>query len=292
MRRNPYKVKDNLLLNDVETTIYEMGFVKRAGIDTIVDLSLRDIGRDVGKLKKISEASGVNIIAGCGLYTYDTVEQAEETMSAEQLAEWMVGELTVGIEGTGIKAGVIGEIGTSETIRPVEEKSLHAAGIAQKQTGLPVYVHIYPWGKEGNKALGILMQHGVSPERVCICHGDVTFDYEYLTSVLKRGAYIEFDDFGKEFCILPEPGGFAGGDFAKDSERVNILKKLIDDGYKQQILLANDVCLKVLLHSYGGWGYDHVISNIVPMMYAAGISQEAIDRIIKLNPISFLTGGS
>jgi phosphotriesterase-related protein len=290
LRRNPYAVKDNLCLNSIDTAIYELGFLKRVGGNTVIDLTLRGIGRDVRNLKMVSQETGVNIVAGCGLYTYDTVSEQEEAMSVDQLAKHFIEELTVGIDGTNIKAGIIGEIGTSDYIRPVEERSLRAAAVASVKTGTPIYVHIYPWGKEGLKSLDILGECGVRAKDVCICHVDVEFDYDYITSVLKRGAYIEFDNFGKEFYILKEPGDFAGGSFARDVERVHVIKRLVEDGYEDNILLANDVCLKELLHSYGGWGYDHVMSNIMTMMVAEGIDKYIVEKLVKKNPNNFLSG--
>lgn len=290
IRRDPYVIKENLLLSSVKTAIKEMNILKRAGADTVVELTLRDIGRDIRKLRRISKRANINIIIGCGLYTYDTVRKEDEALSAEAIAERMIRELTMGIDGTNIKAGVIGEIGTSDSIRPIEEKSLRAAGLAYQRTKLPIYVHLYPWGEEGLKALDILEEYGVRPADVCVCHLDVSFNYKYIVSVLKRGAYVEFDNFGKEFDIQAEGDGFAGGDFAKDGQRVEVIKSLIADGFSSQLLLANDICLKGLLHSYGGWGYDHIITNIAPMMKAKGIEQEAIDEIIRLNPIRFLSG--
>lgn len=290
LRRDPYAIRDNLLLDSMETALYELDFLKRTGAATVIDLTLRGIGRDVRKLQKIAAQAGLNIVAGCGLYTHDTVPPREAAMSVEQLAEHFVAELTAGIEDSPLKAGVIGEIGTSDYIRPVEERALRAAAIASVITGVPIYVHLYPWGKEGLKVLDILGEHGVAPWDICICHVDVAFDDDYIVALLQRGAYVEFDNFGKEFYILKEPGGFAGGAFARDVERVHVIKRLIAAGYEDQILLANDVCLKELLHSYGGWGYDHVIGNIVPMMIAEGIDKDAAAKLVTANPNNFLAG--
>ena len=288
LRRNCYFIRDNMIIDSVETAIYETLFFKQAGGKTIVDLTLPGICRDVLKLKEVSDATGLNIITGCGLYTDDTIPESFRHMDVDELAEHIVSELTVGIESTGIKAGVIGEIGTSENILPDEEKSLRAAAIASKKTGTPIYVHIYPWSANGEKALDIVEEYGVAASSVCICHVDVKFDYDYMVRLLKRGAYIEFDNFGKEFYIIKKPGEFAGGAFANDIERVHMVIKLCEQGFEKRILLANDVPLKVLLRSYGGWGYDHVHSNIVPMLRCEGIDERTLDVLIKENPGRFL----
>ena len=289
LRRNCYLIKDNLIIDSVEDAIRETLFFKQAGGKTIVDLTPVGISRDVHKLKQVSDATGLNIITCCGLYTNDTIPESFRRMDVYELAEHFVSELTVGIGSTEIKAGVIGEIGTSEVIFPDEEKSLRAAAIASKKTGVPIYVHIYPWSYNGEIALDIIESYGVEASSVCICHVDVKFDYDYMIRLLKRGAYIEFDDFGKEFYIVKQPGEFAGGAFASDIERVRMLMKLCEQGFEKNILLANDVCLKILLRSYGGWGYDHVHTNIVPMMLSEGFDSNVLRVLIEKNPALFLT---
>jgi len=72
---------------------------------------------------------------------------------------------------------------------------------------------------------------------------------------------------------------------------VQFIKKLIDKGFTKQILISNDVCLKSMLHLYGGWGYDHIGNNIVPMMEDFGIKPEDINTIIRDNPVRFLERG-
>lgn len=292
LRRDCYLIRDNLIIDDLETAIYEISYLARAGVKTLVDLTLDGIGRDVVKLKAVSAATGVNIIAGCGLYTHDTIPKKFEDMSVDELAEHFIQELTVGIGSTGIKAGIIGEIGTSERIYPIEEKSLRAAALANKTTGVPIYIHTYPWGNAAEKAIDIIEEYGCSASDICICHVDVQFNLDYIIAILKRGAYIEFDDFGKEFYIIKKPGEFAGGAFATDVERVHMLKKLSKLGYANQILMATDVCLKELLRSFGGWGYDHIYSNIIPVMHNEGIDDELINTLINVNPKRFFQGTS
>jgi phosphotriesterase-related protein len=139
------------------------------------------------------------------------------------------------------------------------------------------------------KALDIVKRHGARLDRVSINHIDVDIDLDYCTQLLETGAFIEFDDFGKEYFIDRRFRGFAGGVFARDFERVQAVKALIDAGYLRQILISNDVCLKTLLHKYGGWGYDHILTNVVPMMLDEGITQEQIDVLVRDNPRRFLS---
>ena len=95
---------------------------------------------------------------------------------------------------------------------------------------------------------------------------------------------VEFDDFGKEFYIDPEDRGFAGGVFARDIERVQVVKRLVDDGFAEQLLITNDICLKSMLRHYGGWGYDHILRHVVPMLRHEGVEQSTIDQLLVENP--------
>ena len=288
LSRDPYAVRDNLLMNDVRLAEAELLEFRKAGGDTVVDATSIGLGRDPEALFRISRATGLNVIAGCGYYTYDTHPRDMDARTVDQLAGEMLRDLTVGMQGTGIRAGVIGEIGTSVEIYPNEKKVLQAAAVAQRKTGAGLIVHTYPWGKRGLEALAILVGGGAEARKVSINHVDVELDLDYCASIAEAGAFFEFDNFGKEFFIDRRYRGFAGGVFARDIERVKALGKLIAGGFLQRILMSCDVCLKTLLHRYGGWGYDHILSHIVPMMLDEGITRQQIDVILRENPRVFL----
>lgn len=288
LSRDCYALKDNLLLTDEETAAAELMFYKKAGGQTVVDASLPGIGRSPEGLVRISQKTGLNIIMGTGFYVGETHPEALDSMTDEEIGDLMVRELTEGVNG--ICAGYIGEIGISEIFDDKERRVLRAAAIAHKKTGAAINVHINPWTVNGLEAADILLSAGVAPERICISHVDVENREEYIYALLKKGVYIEFDNFGKEYYIRREVRNSGYGLFVHDTERVTLLKKLIDDGYLKQLLLACDLCLKNLMHKYGGWGYDHVLTNIVPMMEDEGISNEEIHTMLVDNPADWLCG--
>ena len=288
LNRDPYALKDNLSLDDYETQKKELMRFGAAGGHTVVDATMPGIGRDPQKLKKIAEESGVQIIMGTGYYVSSTHPEALNSMTEDEIADEMVRELTEGVDG--VKAGVIGEIGISEIFNDAERRVLRAAAIAHKKTDAGVLVHINPWTENGLEASDILLNAGVAPERIAISHIDVENREEYVFAMLKKGVYVEFDNFGKEYFVEEEARRDGYGCFVTDVERVLFLKKLIEAGYVSQILLSCDVCLKTLLRTYGGWGYDHVLRNIVPMMKEFGIAEADIDTMIRKNPVDFLCG--
>jgi phosphotriesterase-related protein len=284
LRLNPYAVRDNLLVSDMETAVAEAQLFKAAGGRTIVDCTTVGIHRDVRKLRDLAMRTGLNIIAGAGYYTQDTHPIDLGRWSAEEIAEQIVRDLVEGVDGTGIRAGVIGEIGTSREIHPDERKNLTAAALAFQRVRVPIYIHTYPWAKAGIEALDLLLSYNVDPGKIVICHLDIELDVDYMAAILRRGAFLEFDNFGKEFVIEPSERGFAGGIFARDLERVQIIRRLIDEGHLSQILITNDICLKTMLCRYGGHGYAHILKNVGPLMIADGIASENIDRMMVDNP--------
>ena len=287
--KNPYCLKDNLLLDDFDQVSREISSLQSAGCGMVVDCTLRDIGRDPLRLKQLSERTGLNIVMGCGWYTGDTHSPDVAGKRVEELAAELISEIRNGVGNTGIRPGVIGEIGTSWEILSAEWKALEASAIAQKETGLAIQVHIYPWSDNGLPVVRHLISLGVDPERIVICHSDVQPDWRYIRNLLDSGVFVELDNFGKEF--IPGNGNFSGGNFATDKERVQLAAKIIQEGYGEQLLLTNDICLKCMTLEYGGEGYSHIFRNIIPMISGYGIPEEYLrENIMRENPLRMLTG--
>ena len=202
----------------------------------------------------------------------------------------MLKEIREGVGETGIHPGVIGEIGTSEILYPMEQRALLAAANVSLETGFPVYVHTYPWSRAGIEAIDLLLNQGVKPRSICICHLDVCFNEGTIFRALDRGVYVEFDNLSKEFYFPSDDGAFAGGPFETDVARARMLKRLVDLGYGDRLLLANDLCLKASLHRYGGDGYDYVFNHFAMMMRMEGIDDNNISKLLDENPRRFLFG--
>ena len=288
LNRDPYALRDNLRMNDYETQKKELLRFKAAGGRTVVDATMPGIGRCPAMLLRIAEATDLHVVMGTGFYVCSTHPEEMKRMSEEELAALMVKEIEEGAEGTDIRAGVIGEIGISEVFNEEERRVLRAAAIAHKKTGVGVLVHINPWTQNGLEAADILLKNGVPPQKIAISHVDVENNMDYIRALLSRGVYIEFDNFGKEYYVDREARRDGYGLFVHDTDRVACLKTLIDEGYEDRLLVSCDVCLKSCLRTYGGYGYDHVLVNIVPMMEDAGISQAVIAKLLSENPLHFL----
>ncbi len=281
--RNVLISRDNLRFVEVDSVVEELQEFKALGGSGVVEMSNADMGRDIGVLKEVSQKVGVHVIAASGHYVERFHPAYVSTDSVDSLASRIVREVLEGIDGTEVKAGMIGEIGTSHPMRPQEEKVVRAAARAQVQTGAPLNIHLSYPRKEGLKIIDILEDEGVSPEQVILSHVDeapMTTEFlEYHLRLAERGVYLEYDDFGQKehypsLGIVP----------VEDSERIEFLLNLIDRGYLNQILLSQDVCLKINLARYGGMGYTHILREVRPMMRDAGISEQQIKTMLVDNP--------
>ncbi|MCO5082765.1 MAG: hypothetical protein M9955_14060 [Rhizobiaceae bacterium] len=294
LHRDPYGNRDNCILDDVDLAVREVELFKKAGGGTIVDVTLVDIGRNVTGLAEVSRRTGVHVLAGLGHYIHSAHPAYVEDMSEKELAAAFLKEINEGIDGTGIKPGIIGEIGTFHPIHPREKKVLRAAARAQMESGLAITIHVHSPGRRGNEVLDILIGEGVAPERIILDHIDASLAHldvefaqsvDYVASLLDRGANVEFDLCGNSYYfITPEHSWW----MPSDRERAKALALLVKRGFGGQLMLSQDVGHKHYLREFGGWGYAHVLTDFTHHMLEAGLGQAAIDRFFLDNPARIL----
>jgi phosphotriesterase-related protein len=230
-------------------------------------------------------------VQGTGYYIELSHPPHVEASTVDELAAHFVGELMDGIGETDIRAGVIGEIGTSGidaatrrkdgNITPAEEKVLRAAGAASVETGAAVTVHLDPRGQGADRVVDVLEAEGVAPERMILDHMDALPDLDYHLRIADRGVFVEYDHFGREY-FAPHMG--EGKRYTQDSQRIELLVELVRRGHESQLLVSQDVCAKIDLHRHGGNGYDHVLRRIVPRLREEGIEDDTLHRILVDNP--------
>lgn len=282
---DPYHNRDNLLLDDDALAAKELALFKALGGKTVVDLSTRSIGPYPERLRDVSLATGLNIIAGTGFYVKRAHPQEVGNLNVDDLAGQMISDLSDGMCGTDIRAGVIGELGTSAPIHMDEAKVLQAAAFAHQATGAPINIHLTIFAAEGHNVLDLLENCGVDPQFVALSHLDERPDLDYHLSLARRGCFVEFDCFGSE-CRFDE-------DEVKeptDAERIDSLMHLLDAGFEKQLLLSQDICTKMQLRQYGGNGYDHILRSIVPELKKRGVSDSTLSNLLIHNPAHFLSG--
>ncbi len=278
---------DNLRLIDVDTAIDEAREFYTAGGNTIVDVTSIGIGRDPLALRQIARATGLNVVMGGGHYVYLTHGDDIHNASVDQLAELIIRDVQEGVGDTGIKTGIIGEIGNSWPWEETEQKTLEAAVMAQIATGSPLLIHP---GRDNYAPIQLLEavdKWGGDLSHTVMGHIERTiFDYGVLDEVAATGAYMNYDLWGHESTYYPmRPDTY----MASDQHRIEQVEHLIANGHVKQVLHAHDVCSKHRLKKYGGHGWDHIIARVVPRFRARGTSQEDIDTMLIENPTRMLT---
>lgn len=282
---DPYHCRDNLILNNSELAIAELRNVSAVGGRTVVDLTTRNIGPFPSQLAEIARAADLNIVAGTGFYVARSHPDWVRRATVKELADFMLKEIRVGIGNTSIRAGIIGEIGTSAPISADEVKVLRAAARVQRQADLALNVHLPIFHREGQNVLDLLDKAGANISRVVLSHLDESMDAEYIRSLAKRGAFVELDTFGSEFLFSQ-----SGEREPSDADRIRLLLELLDAGLDDRLLISQDVCNKIHLLHYGGYGYAHVLRTIVPRLKSVGVDDGTIGRLLVKNPARMLSG--
>lgn len=274
------------LLNDVPVAVKELESFKRLGGGTVVDMTNRSLRQHPQALRRISELTGVHIVLGSGFYRHQYLDAPFiDRMTTDDLADLMVRDLTEGIDDTGIRAGIIGEIACDEWLTAQEERIFRAAARAQKRTGAAISTHAARW-PIGIAQLDLLEEEGVDLNRVVIGHCDTvsSVDWEteqgaldYHLSIARRGAYVQFDTVRKGFEYDLEL-------------RVRFVQNMIEKGYIHQVLLSHDVAWKSALRIFGGGGYILILDDFIPRLRGVGITDDQINTILVDNPRRALTG--
>jgi phosphotriesterase-related protein len=298
LNRNPFATADNLRQVDLDLAAGELGAFADAGGRTVVDVTCRGLGRDPVALRAIAERTQLNIVAATGYYLESTHPATVARSSLAGLADEMIADLTVGIDGTSVRAGVIGELGVGQPmygtssrdpnradIGDQEVRVLRAAAIAHRATGAPISVHLWNFGPNAlaDRVLDILGENGVSPDRVVLGHVDAFCDRDVIKAAAARGAFVEFDAFG-----VDSYADWQTSHFDDDETRVATLLDVIDAGFSDRVLISQDVCTKTQLHAFGGRGYDYIERSIVPMLLASGLPDAVLGAIRVDNPARLL----
>jgi phosphotriesterase-related protein len=287
IRAKPHVNIDNMVQTDERVAIYELLKFKHAGGGTLVELSQHGMARDPLALARIARATGLNIIMGSGYYVGLSHPEGMDGKTEEDIADEIVRDITVGVGNTGVKSGIIGEIGCSLPLTKNERKVLRACAIAQRRTGAPINIHPSIDDETMLENITILKEAGADLKRVAISHVDgFGYSLETRLKVLESGSYVEYDGFGQALFHFFYMGRIANA--MSDIQKITDIMQLIDKGYLDQILIAQDLCFKCCLATYGGYGYAHIIKNLTPFMKAKGMTDKQIHILLVDNPRRFL----
>jgi len=270
------------LARDEPVILAELERFRAAGGRSLVDLTLPGIGRDPAWLAGIAQASGLNIVMGSGWYrtAYYPPEALIDRRSVDDLADELVREADDGVGDTGVRPGIIGEIGTDKPwVSAAEERVHRAAARAARRTGRSITTHSV-LSPVGLAQLQVFEEEGLDPGRVVIGHSDSYPVLDHYLEIIRRGASIEFDFLGMPFTAVERHG---------EGRIVELLQELLSRGHADRVLLSQDVCNDAQLSRYGGHGYTYLAERFLPRLRQAGVSDAEIDTMTIANPRRLLT---
>ncbi len=274
--------------NREQRAIETLKEAKANGIDTFVDATTFDLGRDPELLRTVSAASGVNIVNVTGWWL--DVPRFIRHVSPNQMAREFVRDIEEGFRGTDIKAGLLKCAADFQGVTPELEIMARAVARAHNETGVPIMVHSYPTGHVARRQIAIFREEGVDLERVKIDHSNDTADTEYLKWILDQGCFLGLDRYP--------------GRLVSPHMRTMVMKSLIDDGYGERLCPAHDcICLHILNERADGTlpdehdlalgnpdGYLYIHRHVIPDLQAMGVGDDAIETLFVDNPKRFFTG--
>lgn len=274
------RVDYNSIVDDEDLLVEELKYYRDAGGSGLVDVTPSDLGRNPTGLHRLSQATGLHIIMGCAWYRERVYPRYVYELSTNQLADRIVKEFVEGADGTGVRPGIIGEIGTERFhITPAEERVFRAAARAQRVIGAAITTHTTHFGDLALEQVALLTEEGVRPDRIVIGHLGERRHIKDVLAVARTGVYVQIDHVGRSASAGTQP----------ERQRARNVAALVRAGHLDQVLISMDICANSLLHWNGGHGYDYLLRQFVPLLQEEGLTESQIHTILVENPRRVLT---
>jgi len=268
------KKLDDCRLDCKNETIEEFKELYKNGVRNVTEVTNIGMGRDINYIKEVSEKSGINVICATGFYKEPFYPEFVYEKNEKELSEIMKKEILEGIDETGVKAGIIGEIGSSkDKITDTELKVFKSAIITHLETGIPITTHT-SLGTMGHEQVKLFKKYKVNLDKIVIGHVDLSGNIEYILKMLYDGVYVEFDTIGKNNYLL-------------DDIRVEMLKEIEKRELIDRVFLSTDITRKSNMKYNGGIGYNYIFEVFIPKLREAGIKGSSIEKMLKTNPENF-----
>lgn len=258
------------------------------GVRTIVDPTAMFGGRDVRFMKRVADATGVNIAFCTGIYTYDYLPHYFENRDADAIAEHFVEDIERGTQGTEMKAAFLKCAADAAGVTENVEKVHRACARASVQTGAPVMAHSMPAADTGPRQVEILLEEGVAPERIQIAHCGDSPDADYIEGLLAHGVYAGLDRYGLDM-------------FLPMATRNEVTAELLRRGHAERLVISQDYCATIdwfppevqeqLLESpaINDWSFTTVFEHVVPWLREQGVMDDAVfETVFVENPARWL----
>jgi phosphotriesterase-related protein len=262
-------VDDDAMLAD------ELSALVRAGGSGLVDLTPPALGRNPAGLARLARATGLHVVMGAGWYRGEYHTEDVRTRSANQLADLLVDEFRDGVGDTGVRPGILGELGTGRgAIRASEERAFRAAARAQREVGFAISTHTTHYGELAFEQIRLLREEGVPIDRIVIGHLGERRGAADVLAIAETGVFVQIDHVGRRL----ESG------MISDEQRARNVAELVRAGRVGQITLSMDICANSQMHAHGGHGYDHLLTTFVPLLRQAGVGDPDINTMLVDNP--------
>ena len=263
------------------------------GVRTVVDLTVPGLGRDVALVAEVAERVPVNLVAATGWYTPNVLPTffgfhgpGRPIDGPDPLIELFVRDITAGIAGTRVRAGMLKVMTDAAGITPDVARVMSAAAVAHQETGVPITTHSHPASRNGLLQQAFFTERGVAAERLVIGHSGDSEELGYLRELMDNGSTIGMDRFGMEH-VLP------------DERRVRTVVALVELGYADRMVLSHDAAFysHVTPPSWRAryaprWRMDTISRRIMPMLRDAGVGSDAIEQMLVRNPRRLLEVGA
>jgi phosphotriesterase-related protein len=282
--RRPNIAKTRLL--DRELAVAEVAAFRADGGAAMVELTIGGIDPDPPGLAEVSRRTGVTVVMGCGHYVQAFQNPANATRTVEDFAAEMVAAVRTGAWGTEIRAGIIGEIGCTETWTGQEKRVMAGAVLAQRETGAALTIHPGVVPDQPAEIVAFVRAHGGDVGRTIMGHVDRTiFDRDRLFALADTGCVLELDLFGFEQGYW----SYAPISMPNDTTRIDTVRALFDRGHGPQVAISQDICRLTRLLAYGGHGYGHILRNVLPLMRERGFTEAELHLLMVETPRRLLT---
>ncbi len=263
----------------VADAVQRLSALKASGIDTIIDPTAIGLGRYIPRIARIGEQIDLNIIAATGLYTFNELPHYYGRRSDDHMVNQFVGDIEVGIAGTGVKAGILKCATDRPGVTDDVERVLRAVARAHRRTGVPITTHTHAASERGLEQQAIFQEEGVDLSRVIIGHSGDTDDLVYLEKLLANGSYLGMDRFGIDGYLTTD-------------KRVAVVAELCARGHADKMVLSHDASCYLdwipgevdTSVTMPNWHYLHISHDVLPMLRAAGVSDTDIDLMLRANP--------
>jgi predicted metal-dependent phosphotriesterase family hydrolase len=256
----------------------EQSSFARAGRPALVELTnSAAVGRDPAALRELAEGLDLHVVMSCGWYREPWFDPEHDRLLPDRLAETLIDEISTGVGETGVRPGIIGELGTDrDFVSALEERVLRASARAQRATGLSITLHARA-SRVALSQLEVLREESVEPARIIVGHVDTIHDPDYHEHLADHGVWVEFDTMREATEYTARRG-------------VRYVMEARRRGYLDRLLLSSDVCALSHLTAYGGSGYGYVPTGLVARLQAEGVSDEELHMLFVDNPWRALTG--